>query len=51
MPLKLRLISFNPTFSLPFRMIVSSKLFGFGWEGVDYDADVNPEINFDVISL
>ena len=27
------------------------KLFGFGWEGVDYDADVNPEVNFDVISL
>lgn len=24
------------------------KLFGFGVEGVDYDADVNPEVNFDV---
>lgn len=27
------------------------KLFGFGWDGVDYDADVNPDVNFDVISL
>jgi enoyl-[acyl-carrier protein] reductase/trans-2-enoyl-CoA reductase (NAD+) len=27
------------------------KLFGFGCEGVDYDADVNPEVNFDVINL
>ena len=27
------------------------KLFGFGWSGVDYDADVNPEVNFDVIEL
>jgi enoyl-[acyl-carrier protein] reductase/trans-2-enoyl-CoA reductase (NAD+) len=27
------------------------KLFGFGWEGVDYDADVNPDINFDVVAL
>jgi enoyl-[acyl-carrier protein] reductase/trans-2-enoyl-CoA reductase (NAD+) len=27
------------------------KLFGFGWEGVDYDADVNPDINFDVVTL
>ncbi len=27
------------------------KLFGFGWEGVDYDADVNPEVNFDVVTL
>ncbi|MFH0256601.1 enoyl-ACP reductase FabV [Vibrio rumoiensis] len=24
------------------------KLFGFGVDGVDYDADVNPEVNFDV---
>ncbi|QSX31235.1 trans-2-enoyl-CoA reductase family protein [Shewanella cyperi] len=24
------------------------KLFGFGIEGIDYDADVNPEVNFDV---
>lgn len=24
------------------------KLFGFGIDGVDYDADVNPEVNFDV---
>ena len=24
------------------------KLFGFGVKGVDYDADVNPEVNFDV---
>ena len=27
------------------------KLFGFGWSGVDYDADVNPEVNFDVVEL
>lgn len=27
------------------------KLFGFGWEGVDYAADVNPDVNFDVITL
>lgn len=27
------------------------KLFGFGWEGVDYAADVNPEVNFDVVTL
>ncbi|ABL99437.1 enoyl-ACP reductase FabV [Shewanella amazonensis] len=27
------------------------KLFGFGIEGIDYDADVNPEVNFDVIEL
>ncbi|NCB59071.1 MAG: trans-2-enoyl-CoA reductase family protein [Gammaproteobacteria bacterium] len=27
------------------------KLFGFGWEGVDYNADVNPEVNFDVVTL
>lgn len=27
------------------------KLFGFGWSGVDYDADVNPDINFDVVTL
>jgi len=27
------------------------KLFGFGWEGVDYDADVNPDVQFEVISL
>jgi enoyl-[acyl-carrier protein] reductase / trans-2-enoyl-CoA reductase (NAD+) len=27
------------------------KLFGFGWEGVDYDADVNPDVNFDVVSI
>ncbi|WP_298441936.1 enoyl-ACP reductase FabV [uncultured Ferrimonas sp.] len=26
-------------------------LFGFGLEGVDYDADVNPEVPFDVITL
>ena len=26
-------------------------LFGFGWAGVDYDADVNPEVEFDVITL
>ncbi|QSX38475.1 enoyl-ACP reductase FabV [Shewanella sedimentimangrovi] len=24
------------------------KLFGFGIDGIDYDADVNPEVNFDV---
>lgn len=27
------------------------KLFGFGVEGVDYDADVEPEVEFDVITL
>ncbi|MBB1270216.1 enoyl-ACP reductase FabV [Shewanella sp. SR44-3] len=27
------------------------KLFGFGIEGIDYDADVNPNVNFDVIEL
>lgn len=27
------------------------KLFGFGVDGVDYDADVNPEVEFDVITL
>lgn len=27
------------------------KLFGFGVDGVDYDADVNPEVNFDVIDI
>lgn len=27
------------------------KLFGFGVEGVDYDADVSPEVEFDVIDL
>ncbi|ACQ94280.1 Trans-2-enoyl-CoA reductase (NAD(+)) [Tolumonas auensis DSM 9187] len=27
------------------------KLFGFGWEGVDYTADVNPEVNFDVVAM
>lgn len=27
------------------------KLFGFGVEGVDYDADVNPEVAFDVIDI
>ncbi|KZM41591.1 trans-2-enoyl-CoA reductase [Marinomonas sp. SBI22] len=27
------------------------KLFGFGVEGVDYDADVAPEVEFDVIDL
>ncbi|MBY8119115.1 trans-2-enoyl-CoA reductase family protein [Vibrio fluvialis] len=27
------------------------KLFGFGVEGVDYDADVNPEVSFDVIDI
>jgi enoyl-[acyl-carrier protein] reductase/trans-2-enoyl-CoA reductase (NAD+) len=27
------------------------KLFGFGIEGVDYDADVNPEVEFDVIQI
>ncbi|QBF84175.1 trans-2-enoyl-CoA reductase family protein [Shewanella maritima] len=27
------------------------RLFGFGVEGVDYEADVNPEVDFDVISL
>ena len=27
------------------------KLFGFGIEGIDYDADVNPEVSFDVVEL
>lgn len=27
------------------------RLFGFGLAGVDYDADVNPEVDFDVIEL
>ena len=27
------------------------KLFGFGWAGVDYEADVATEVNFDVIEL
>ncbi|MGL5047926.1 MAG: enoyl-ACP reductase FabV [Shewanella sp.] len=27
------------------------KLFGFGIEGIDYDADVNPYVEFDVIGL
>ncbi|ENM3842816.1 trans-2-enoyl-CoA reductase family protein [Vibrio cholerae] len=27
------------------------KLFGFGIEGIDYDADVNPEVKFDVIDI
>ncbi|TBR45085.1 trans-2-enoyl-CoA reductase family protein [Marinomonas agarivorans] len=27
------------------------KLFGFGVDGVDYDADVNPNVEFDVITL
>ena len=27
------------------------RLFGFGLAGVDYDADVNPEVNFEVIEL
>ncbi len=27
------------------------KLFGFGVEGVDYDADVSPEVAFDVIDI
>ncbi|WP_394132617.1 enoyl-ACP reductase FabV [Shewanella maritima] len=27
------------------------RLFGFGIEGIDYEADVNPEVDFDVISL
>ncbi|EKF9770087.1 trans-2-enoyl-CoA reductase family protein [Vibrio cholerae] len=27
------------------------KLFGFGIEGIDYDADVNPEVEFDVIDI
>lgn len=27
------------------------KLFGFGWDGVDYDADVEPVADFDVIAL
>ncbi|MHA6964855.1 enoyl-ACP reductase FabV [Zobellella denitrificans] len=27
------------------------RLFGFGLAGVDYDADVNPEVGFDVIEL
>jgi len=27
------------------------RLFGFGLKGVDYDADVSGEVNFDVIEL
>lgn len=27
------------------------KLFGFGIDGIDYDADVNPEVQFDVIDI
>jgi len=27
------------------------RLFGFGLDGVDYDADVNPDVQFDVIEL
>ncbi|OHY55870.1 enoyl-ACP reductase FabV [Shewanella algae] len=27
------------------------KLFGFGIEGIDYDADINPAVEFDVIEL
>ena len=27
------------------------RLFGFGISGVDYDADVNPDVKFDVIDL
>ncbi|SJN59632.1 Putative reductase [Vibrio gazogenes] len=27
------------------------KLFGFGIDGVDYDADVNPAVEFDVIDI
>ena len=27
------------------------KLFGFGIEGIDYDADVNPLVPFDVITI
>jgi enoyl-[acyl-carrier protein] reductase / trans-2-enoyl-CoA reductase (NAD+) len=27
------------------------KLFGFGIDGIDYDADVNPDVGFDVIEL
>lgn len=27
------------------------KLFGFGWDGVDYGADVNPDVKFDCIEL
>lgn len=27
------------------------KLFGFGWSDVDYNADVNPVVDFDVINL
>jgi enoyl-[acyl-carrier protein] reductase/trans-2-enoyl-CoA reductase (NAD+) len=27
------------------------RLFGFGFETVDYDADVNPEVDFDVVEL
>ncbi|RKS87585.1 enoyl-[acyl-carrier protein] reductase/trans-2-enoyl-CoA reductase (NAD+) [Orbus hercynius] len=27
------------------------RLFGFGLDGVDYDADVNPDVQFDVITL
>ncbi|MCH1923419.1 trans-2-enoyl-CoA reductase family protein [Shewanella sp. C32] len=27
------------------------KLFGFGIDGIDYEQDVNPEVNFDVVQL
>ncbi|MGS0728872.1 bifunctional NADH-specific enoyl-ACP reductase/trans-2-enoyl-CoA reductase, partial [Shewanella sp. 0m-11] len=27
------------------------KLFGFGIEGIDYEADVNPNVEFDVVSI
>jgi enoyl-[acyl-carrier protein] reductase/trans-2-enoyl-CoA reductase (NAD+) len=27
------------------------KLFGFGIDGIDYEADVNPNVTFDVIEL
>lgn len=27
------------------------KLFGFGIEGIDYDVDVNLEVEFDVIDI
>ncbi|EGU40160.1 hypothetical protein, partial [Vibrio splendidus] len=27
------------------------KLFGFGVEGVDYEADVNPAVEFDVADI
>ena len=27
------------------------KLFGFGVDGIDYEADVNPEVNMDVVTL